>query len=322
MSNLVIVAIPREDDPVWQISSEKKPHMTICFLGEAEGKPLNEIAGFVAHASKMMLTRFGLDVDRRGELGDDKADVVFFQDNWELPRVREFREALLKDNNIKKAYDSVEQYPIWTPHLTLGYPEAPAKRTSERIYWVQFDRIAVWTGDYEGIEFVLDNDYAMEVAMSDTAAAGRQFLAHYGVKGMRWGVRKGESTTEVGARATQSLIRGKAKIKTTGGERKPPAADAIKAAEHKQILKKSGVAALSNKDLAELGTRLQLETNVKRLTSETEGAGKKFIKRELQNQGQNLAREAVKTGVKEATKQAGKVAAEAALAGKTPRRRR
>jgi 2'-5' RNA ligase len=287
-SSLVIAAIPREDDPIMEISSEKVPHLTILYLGEAEGKPYDKIAGFVAHASGMMLSRFGLDVDRRGELGEDKADVLFFQDNWELPRLREFRSQLLKDNNIKKAYDSVEQFPIWTPHLTLGYPDSPAKPTKERIYWVQFDRIAVWQGDYEGVEFVLKNDYAMEVAMSDTAAQGRQFLSHYGVKGMRWGVRRNREATSATAEGIVNAgLSGKTKVKAKGGQAQEATPDAIKAAVQKQKLKKSGAAALSNQELRELSERMRLEVEVKRLDQETASAGRKFVKKAV---GQNVTR--------------------------------
>ena len=107
MSNLVIVAIPAEDDPVWKVSSEKVPHMTILFLGEAA--VTEQMAGFLLHAANTSLTRFGLDVDRRGTLGEDQADVLFFQDDWELPRLREFRAQLLKETSIRTAYDSAPQ---------------------------------------------------------------------------------------------------------------------------------------------------------------------------------------------------------------------
>ena len=284
MSNLVIVALPREDDPVWKISSEKKPHLTILFLGSANNPNRDQIAQFLMHAvNTMAITRFGLDVDRRGELGEDKADVLFFQDNWELPRLRDFRDQLLKDTNIKKAYDSVEQFDGWTPHLTLGYPEKPAKPTSERIYWVQFDRIALWDSDYEGVELILKNDYSLEVAMSDTAAAGRQFLAHYGVKGMKWGVRKDRTTRDVTAESVvRAGLRGKTKVKVGGGQAHPATQDAVKAAIQKQKLRKSGPAALSNQELRELTQRIQLEQQAVALATPK---AQKFIKEQLLNQG-------------------------------------
>ena len=204
MGNLVIVAIPDENDRVWKISSEKVPHLTVLFLGEVDNVVnLDQIMLFVDHAAATTLRRFYLPVDRRGELGADKADVLFFKKNrYDFKAVRDFRSLLLKDPNIKTAYDSTRQFETpeevgasgqpWIPHLTLGYPETPAKKLDEQdfgFYSVDFNKLAVWTGDFEGPDFLL-KDYGeefdemaipMDVAMSD--------LQHYGVRGMRWGVR-------------------------------------------------------------------------------------------------------------------------------------
>lgn len=205
-SNLVIVAIPDQDDRVWKISSEKIPHLTLLSLGDADKVPnLDQIMLFVEHAASTSLKRFYLPVDHRGELGDDKADVLFFKKGrYDFAAVRDFRSLLLKDTNIKTAYDSTRQFEApktagqagqpWIPHLTLGYPTSPAKTLPEgdfpNFYDVSFNRIAVWTGDFEGPEFLL-KDYwdefdetaiPMDVAMSD--------LQHYGVKGMKWGQSK------------------------------------------------------------------------------------------------------------------------------------
>ena len=47
-SNLVIVAIPADGDDVWQVSSEKKPHLTILFLGESLTNPnVSKIVDYV-----------------------------------------------------------------------------------------------------------------------------------------------------------------------------------------------------------------------------------------------------------------------------------
>jgi 2'-5' RNA ligase len=216
-SNLVIVAIPDENDRVWKVSSEKVPHLTLLFLGEAEKvKNAQQIVEFVEHAAATMLNRFYLSVDRRDKLGADEADVLFFRKaGYDVKAVREFRNALLKDTNIKTAYDSAEQFEGWTPHLTLGYPETPAKEIpdneSDRFYDVSFNKIAVWMGDSEGPEFLL-KDYwdeidalesvPMDVAMSSLSQndirvqAGMQVLEHYGTKGMKWGVRKADSSDE------------------------------------------------------------------------------------------------------------------------------
>ena len=218
-SNLVIVAIPDENDRVWKISSEKIPHLTVLFLGEADNVAnLDQIMLFVEHAASTMLKRFYLPVDRRGELGADQADVLFFKKNrYDFKAIRDFRSLLLKDPNIKTAYDSTKQFETpeavgasgqsWIPHLTLGYPATPAKKIPDEefgggLYSVEFNKIAVWTGDFEGPDFLL-KDYGeefdemaipMDVAMSD--------IQHVGVKGMKWGVRKedvGSAARSVGS---------------------------------------------------------------------------------------------------------------------------
>lgn len=196
-SNMVIAAIPDEDDRVWRISSEKIPHMTILFLGDSNKVAnLEQIMQFVQHAAETSLKRFALPVDRRGELGEDKADVLFFKQGYGDREIRDFRSTLLQDQNIKTAYDSSPQFEGgWNPHLTLGYPETPAKSILEdhpKIYDVRFNKIAVWTGDFQGPDFLLKDywdemanlDIPMDVAMSN--------LEHHGVKGQKWGVRKEE----------------------------------------------------------------------------------------------------------------------------------
>ncbi len=213
MSNLVIVAIPDENDRVWKVSSEKVPHLTLLFLGESDDVAnVDQIVQFVEHAANQTLRRFYLPVDRRDELGEDKADVLFFKKGrYDYKAIRDFRVTLLKDDNIRTAHDSASQHDgVWLPHLTLGYPDKPAKPDdTDRdygFYDVQFNKIAVWVDDYDGPEFLL-KDYwdewdaletvPMDVAMSSVnqarAALGLDLiesLEHFGVKGMKWGVRK------------------------------------------------------------------------------------------------------------------------------------
>lgn len=199
-TTLVIVAIPKQDDHVWDISSEKVPHMTLLFLGDVDWSEaeIARTASFVEHASSMF-TRFGLTVDKRGTLGEDEADVLFFEKNWSFKRVDAFRQSLLADNNIKAAWQQAPQFDEWTPHLTLGFPETPAHEETRdwSINWVEFDRIALWTSDSDGPTFELPTEQDMEVAMSAQARgaeAVEKILSHHGVKGMKWGVRKGKGT--------------------------------------------------------------------------------------------------------------------------------
>lgn len=297
MSSLVIVAIPTEDDPVWKVSSEKKPHVTLLYLGDSDNPNRGQIAQFLMHAANTCLTRFMLDVDRRGELGDDKADVLFFEEMWDLPMLKEFRHQLLQDETIRKAFDSADQFPEWHPHLTLGYPKKPANDNAVDfpIRYIDFDRIALWDGDYEGVELILKREhYPMEVHMSDIRTDGRgiveDVLAHYGVKGMRWGVRKAErSSSDVTARVVSTKLKGKTKVKTVGGKKLPAHKDAVDAAVSKQRLKKSGPAALSNRELQELQRRMNLEIQVANLSAQQTSGGKQLVKKLLKQNGEKQA---------------------------------
>src|SRR3982750_3711649 len=305
---VTIVAIPTEDDYVHKIASEKVAHCTLLFLGDAEGKPIQRIAGFLEHAvTTTAIGPFGLTVDYRGVLGPDEADVLFFKKSWSCRALEEFRGQLLQNNDIRDAYDSIPQFAEWTPHLTLGYPETPAKedpRDYPGINWVQFDRIALWTGDSVGPEFRLEYDYnndLAEVAMSQPAERGRDFLEHFGVKGMKWGVRRSHTPVSITTKIAAGP-RGKTKIKGKGGQAHPATPDALKAAEQKQKLRKSGAAALSNNELRELSTRLQLEQQVKSLDAQSKSSGKKLAKGILKEEGNQAVGNIRRAGKKAAAR--------------------
>jgi len=277
MAGVAIVAIPREDDPVWKVSSEKIPHLTILFLGSNPAN-IDQIVNYTEHAAETSLTRFGLDVDRRGLLGPEDADVLFFSDAWDLKRVKDFRSYLLKDNNIKTAYDSATQFPEWTPHLTLGFPATPAKpdnRDYPGINWVSFDKIAVWTENYAGPTFELEVNMTLEpdMAMSDVID---NILEHHGVKGMKWGVRKDRP-----------------------GSGHPTHPDAAAAKTSHQKARRSGVSALSNEELKSLNKRLGLEAEFKRLNTKPKSDAQKLIEEELKRLGrQHLPKLAAKAAMK------------------------
>jgi hypothetical protein len=117
------------------------------------------------------------------------------------------------------------------------------------------------------------------------------FLEHYGVKGMKWGVRKSEVPTG----ETKVTQKGK-KLKGEGGKGLSPHPDATKAAISKQKAKGSGLQSLSNKELKDLQTRLNLEKNVRELSvadkqAQTNPAAR-FIKRTLFNSGKQEAQKA------------------------------
>lgn len=109
-------------------------------------------------------------------------------------------------------------------------------------------------------------------------------LAHYGVKGMKWGKRKSEPTS-----VTTTAVPGK-RVKAKGGTLQPASDDAVRAAASKQRAKKSTTDSLSNKELQELVTRMNLEQQYARLAGPSNPA-KKFVVDTLTNVGkQQLTR--------------------------------
>lgn len=111
-------------------------------------------------------------------------------------------------------------------------------------------------------------------------------LAHYGVKGMKWGVRKrSSSSNSPDVTITEKRTRtGRVKLTAKGGAR-PSHEDAVKTTAFKQVVKKSGTHALSNDELQSLVKRMNLEKQYrelsgksveKGLTSKAVGTGAKF----------------------------------------------
>lgn len=288
-SNLVIAALPADGDAVWQVSSEKKPHMTLLFLGDALSNPnVTKIADYVKDRSRE-LEPFSLLVDHRGFLGPDEADVLFFAKDipWQI---WDFRDSLKYNQEIAMAYNAIPQHQDWKPHLTLGYPDTPAHPDDwdpMGIQYVTFDKIAVWFGDYEGPEYPLTENpkpRGMDSPMAvEWAAKVGDVLAHHGVKGMRWGVRR----KNIGGPNEVTVSVDKGKLKTKGGEGHAPSEEAKAAAATKQKAKKSGVHSLSNQEIQEAVTRMNLESNFSQATAKTKSTvpGQKFVLNLLKNTG-------------------------------------
>jgi hypothetical protein len=114
-------------------------------------------------------------------------------------------------------------------------------------------------------------------------------LFHYGVKGMKWGVRRDRSGRDSGPEdVTIKTTPGK-KVQTRGGRRQEVSEDAVKTAISKQKAKSSTTDALSTKELQELVTRMNLEQQYSRLSEGQQSAGKKFVSNLLLNAGKQQA---------------------------------
>jgi len=134
------------------------------------------------------------------------------------------------------------------------------------------------------------------------------FLEHYGVKGMKWGVHRRESsrhedsTNDGGSRVSNviSKIRDHKKlgtpggptdvvvktapgkrVQTAGGQNHSPSEDAKRTSAYKQQAKASTIDSLSTKELRDLVDRMNLEQQYSRLNPKQESAGAKFVKKAM-----------------------------------------
>jgi hypothetical protein len=123
-------------------------------------------------------------------------------------------------------------------------------------------------------------------------------LAHHGVKGQKWGVRR---KATVGAQEVIVSDRRK-KLKTSGGAGHPAHSDAIRARKSGQVAKKSGYKALSNQELQAYTQRLNLEQQAKRLSFEDSSPPKKFVLKLLGQTGKQQASEVANQAASSAIK--------------------
>ena len=250
MSSYAIVAIPSKQEYVWQVSSESIPHLTLLYLGDTL-ENFEVVRSYVEHVVSTSMRRFYLSVDRRGLLGPKDADVLFFEGN-DTKRIETIRSYFLKQVNIAMSYANAMTYDTWVPHLTLGYPDKPAKsdnRDYPEFGYIEFDKVALWNGMYEGPEFLLPKYGPYDGVDDDVfgmSAIGHDFvdqLVHFGIKGMKWGIRR--------------------RRKSGGSDSRSE--DSVRTDASRQLLKKHGTKALSTRELQNLVTRMNLEQQYSQL---------------------------------------------------------
>lgn len=109
----------------------------------------------------------------------------------------------------------------------------------------------------------------------------RELLMHYGVKGMRWGVRKSRPSSSGSRRKLGTIQRMKRKS-TLKKARK------VKAAKAKAA-KKRPLSEMSDEELRTKINRLQMEKTYAQLTAKQKSAGAKFIGDVLGQSAKNVA---------------------------------
>jgi hypothetical protein len=152
-------------------------------------------------------------------------------------------------------------------------------------------------------------------------AAVENILAHFGVRGMRWGVRRKATVGPQEVFVSRSRVPGSKRLKAKGGGGHPSTKEGLSAREIGQIGKKSGLHALSDQQLNQYARRIQLEQNVARLQYNEKTRGAKFVDQFLGRQGSQLANSAAReagtkarnAAVKKAVARGGRAAAIATL---------
>lgn len=116
-------------------------------------------------------------------------------------------------------------------------------------------------------------------------------LAHHGVKGMKWGVRKSRPPSAVVLKAPPGR-----KIKTSGGQNQPATKDAKQAARIRQRAKASSVDSLSTAELKTLVNRMQLERQYTQLKTDRQSIGEKFATAIIRKVGSDQSQVLVNLG--------------------------
>lgn len=141
-----VVAIPTATEPIHHMGDASEPkHMTVLWLGKPEDNPDLDMDA-VQEAVRAQAEQAGLltgTVESQGQLGDEGAQVAFLRGDG----LNEFREGLLADPVLREGVGSVEQFPEFQPHVTLGYSPEDAVPDEDLPEEVIFDRVAVWDGD-------------------------------------------------------------------------------------------------------------------------------------------------------------------------------
>lgn len=182
-TGVIICALPADTDPVQDIGPEPK-HATVLFYGDLADQPegyvdtlRSIVSGYAGITAPFTETVTGVE-----PLGEDGARVWMI--NPEDSTLAYCADDLPSYDS--EAQPAVDQFPTYTPHVTIGYPEDGDDRLGDaeetaagNVTRITFDRLAVWAGPDQW-EYALTGDpdstdnQESTVARSTTASATRE----------------------------------------------------------------------------------------------------------------------------------------------------
>lgn len=135
-------------------------------------------------------------------------------------------------------------------------------------------------------------------------------LIHYGVKGMKWGVRKDRKGARQQARADKKAAKASRQSERGSNKAAGASSDAQTTESNRNVQRDAGVSGLSNSQLKQVNDRLQLEENYRRLTNNNPKTPKEKAMKVAKEIGQDavksiakeMARDLMKTGLNKAMK--------------------
>lgn len=156
----IIAGIPAETaTPI----GPEEPHVTLVYMNNVSSSDLESVKAAAQAVASEVTGPITLTVTERGTLGDKGADVLFLDGTL----LHDIRERLLEDEAVKAGYDAAEQFPEFTAHMTIGYPEDEYDPDEVEVpEEIVLAGLSVWAGD-DRFVYMFSEDSATEEPEAD-----------------------------------------------------------------------------------------------------------------------------------------------------------